>query len=251
MGTNHKLTGKASFEYLKTAWDMLQTNNGDCLVTAPISKTAWNIVGITYTGHTEALAEFSGEKTYMLMAAGDLRVLLVTTHVPLKNIWDYLTAEHLFSSTRATINFVSRFFGIKNVRIGFCGLNPHAGESGNIGNEEKTIITPVIEQLQKNGFLASGPFPPDSIFKTAIQDHPFDLIVSLYHDQALVVLKSFFSEKLVNITVNASGWIRTSPGHGTAFDIAWQNRADASSMKEAIKTAVLMAKRKHGYTVNN
>ncbi|MGC8805873.1 MAG: 4-hydroxythreonine-4-phosphate dehydrogenase PdxA, partial [Candidatus Ratteibacteria bacterium] len=240
VGINHKTAGKASFKYLETAWHMLQKNEGDCLVTAPISKTSWNLAGITYTGHTEALAAFSGEQTYMLMIAEALRVLLATTHIPLKNIWNYLSVEHLFLSTRTTANFVSKFFGIKNVRIGFCGLNPHAGESGNIGDEEKIIITPAIEKLIRDGFSVSGPFPADSIFKIAIKEHLFDLIISMYHDQALVVLKSFFSEKLVNVTVNNSGWIRTSPGHGTAFDIAWKNIADASSMKEAIKIALLM-----------
>jgi len=201
VGINDRITGEASFKYLQTAWHMLQKNDGDCLVTAPISKASWHLAGITYTGHTEALSAFSGEQTYMLMIADTLRVLLATTHIPLKNIWNYLNVEHLFLSTRTTANFVSKFFGIKNIRIGFCGLNPHAGEAGNFGDEEKIIITPAIEKLTRDGFLVSGPFPSDSIFKFAIKDHLFDLIVSLYHDQALVVLKVFF---LKNLSISLS-----------------------------------------------
>lgn len=239
-GKNSTLTGRASFEYLKKAWNLLQNDTGNCLITAPISKTAWNKAGIKFKGHTEVLSYFSKEKTYMLMVAGKLKVLLATVHIPLRKIWHYLTQKELFLSAKTTAEFVSKFFGIKDVRIGFCGINPHAGESGNIGTEEIIIIKPVIEQLKKYGFNASGPYPADTIFRNP----DFDFIVSMYHDQALPVLKSLFFERLVNITVNSSGWIRTSPGHGTAFDIAWKNKADASAMKQAIKTAVRMVKRK-------
>lgn len=239
-GKNSILTGRASFEYLKKAWCLLQKNTGDCLVTAPISKTAWNKAGINFKGHTQALSYFSKEKTYMLMVAGKMRVLLATVHIPLKKIWHYLNKKELFLSTKTTVDFVSKFFGIKSVKVGFCGINPHAGESGNIGSEEITIIKPVIEELKKLGIDASGPYPADTIFRNP----EFELIVSMYHDQSLPVLKSIFFEKLVNITVNPSGWIRTSPGHGTAFDIAWKNKADSSAMKQAIKIALRMAKRK-------
>ncbi len=243
-----KLSGSASFEYLKTAWDMLKKNLGDCLVTGPISKTAWNIAGIPYKGHTDALSDISGEKTSMLMTAGKLRVLLATAHIPMKKIWKYLTPEYLFSCTKMTVEFIEKFFAIKNIKIGFCGLNPHAGEAGSLGTEEDTIIGPAIEKLKSFGFCASGPYPADSIFRTSLVHNSFDLIVSLYHDQALIVLKTLFFDKLVNITVNTSGWIRTSPGHGTAFDIAWKNMADPSSMEEAIKIAAEMARRKqNGY----
>lgn len=245
---DNKISGAASFEYLKIAWVMLKKNLGDCLVTGPISKTAWNLAGISYKGHTDALSGFSGEKTNMLMTAGGLRVLLATTHIPMRDLWKYLTVQYLFSCTKQTANFVKKFFGIENVRIGFCGLNPHAGEAGNLGKEETNIIKPVVEKLKSSRFCVSGPYPADSIFRNALVNNSFDLVVSLYHDQALVVLKTLFFEKLVNITVNPSGWIRTSPGHGTGFDIAWKNRANPSSMEEAIKTAVEMAKRKkNGY----
>lgn len=243
-----KVSGAASFEYLKTAWIMLKKNLGDCLVTGPISKTAWNLARISYKGHTDALSVMSGEKTSMLMTAGNLRVLLATTHIPMKDIWKYLTMPYLLSCTKQTAKFVKRFFGIENVRIGFCGLNPHAGEAGNLGKEEKNIIKPVIEKLKISRFCVSGPYPADSIFRNAIVNNSFDLVVSMYHDQALIVLKTLFFEKLVNVTVNTSGWIRTSPGHGTAFDIAWKNKANPSSMEEAIRTAAEMAKRKqNGY----
>ncbi|MCM8764441.1 MAG: 4-hydroxythreonine-4-phosphate dehydrogenase PdxA [Candidatus Omnitrophica bacterium] len=243
-GRASALTGRASFAYLKEVWRLLQKNKGDCIITAPISKTAWNLSGISYHGHTEALSAFSKEKTYMLMAAGKICVLLATVHIPMKRIWHYLSRRNLYSATKITSEYITRFFGIRNVRIAFCGFNPHAGESETLGKEEKTIIAPVIEELSRIGFNVSGPYPADSIFRNAIKKDGIDLIVSMYHDQALPVLKTLFFEKLVNITINATGWIRTSPGHGTAFDIAWKNKACASAMKEAIKTAVKMAERK-------
>lgn len=241
-GINHHLTGMASFKYFEKAWQLLSNQYADCLVTAPISKTAWKLAGIHYSGHTDALSSFSGEKTYMLMSTKNLKVLLATVHIPMRDIWKHLTVEHLFLSTKITSEFITKFFKIKNMSIGFCGLNPHAGESGTMGDEENNIIIPAMEKLRQNGFSVSGPFPADAIFRKNISDKDFDLIVSLYHDQAMIVLKTMFFEELVNITVNASGWIRTSPGHGTAFDIAWTGKADVLPMKEAILTAIKMAK---------
>ncbi len=243
-GKDDPLTGKASYEYLRKAWQLLENKKGDCLVTAPISKKAWNMAGIPFNGHTEALSFFSKEKTYMLMVAKNIRVLLSTVHVPLRRIWHILDQDHLFHSAKITAEYVEKFFGIKNIRIGFCGLNPHAGESGTLGKEEEEIIIPVIEKFKDSGINASGPYPADAIFKLAIEKNEFDLIVSMYHDQALPVLKTLFFEKLVNITVNSSGWIRTSPGHGTGFDIAGKNKANPSSMKQAILTAINLARRK-------
>lgn len=243
-GKDNAMTGKASFEYLYEAWKLLQKGKGDCLITAPISKKAWNCAGIPFTGHTQALSAFSGEKTFMLMSAEKPKVLLATMHIPLKEIWKHLTRKSLFLSTRTTAEFLMKFNKTKNMPILFCGLNPHAGESGLLGEEEKKIIKPVIEKLVKSGFNATGPYPADSIFRSVITKNDFCLIVSMYHDQVLPVLKTSFFERLVNITVNKSGWIRTSPGHGTAFDIAWKNKADACPMKNAIITAVEMAKRK-------
>lgn len=242
--SDNALTGRASFIYLQEGWNMLAQNKGDCLITAPISKKAWELAGIPYSGHTNALSFFSKEKTFMLMVAREIRVLLATVHIPMKEIWQHLTEENLFLSTKITAEFVTKFFGISRCRIAFCGLNPHAGESGVLGVEEKQIIKPVIKKLRRYGFQTSGPYPADSIFKNIIADNNFDLIVSMYHDQALPVLKTLFFEELVNITVNQSGWIRTSPGHGTAFDIAWKNKANILPMKQAIKTAVEMAKKK-------
>ena len=245
---DNKISGRASFTYLELAWQLLKKHVGDCIVTAPISKKAWNLANIPYKGHTDALSDMSGEKTYMLMNAENLQVLLATTHIPLKQIWKYLTAEYLFSCTKLTVEFLEKFFETDDIKIGFCGLNPHAGETGTIGTEENTIIRPVVEKLIASNFHASGPYPADSIFRNALSHHLFNLIVSLYHDQALIVLKTLFFEKHVNITVNASGWIRTSPAHGTAFDIAWKNMADFSSMQQAIKIAAAMARKKqHGY----
>ncbi|MCM8817059.1 MAG: 4-hydroxythreonine-4-phosphate dehydrogenase PdxA [Candidatus Omnitrophica bacterium] len=243
-GKDNPLAGKASFSYLCEAWRLLCQGKGDCLITAPISKKAWSMAGIPYSGHTEALSSFSQEKTYMLMSAEKLNILLFTTHIPMKEIWQYLTKKNLFLSSITTAEFLARFYGKKDLKIAFCGLNPHAGESGLLGTEEKKIIEPVIAKIEKSGFNASGPYPADSVFRQVFSQNNFYLLISLYHDQLLPTLKTLFFEKLVNITVNKSGWIRTSPGHGTAFDIAGKNIADACPMENAIIKAVEMANRK-------
>jgi len=227
--------GRASFSYFTRAWELLGEGTAACLVTAPISKAAWHMAGITFPGHTEALKQFTGEKVEMLMAAGRLRVLLATTHIPLRDLWTHLGTERLVEASLAAAAFIARYYG-SPVRLGFCGLNPHAGESGTMGSEEDDIIRPAVRILAERGVRAEGPFPADAIFHAALAEKRFSCIVALYHDQGMIPLKTFFSRSLVNISTSLE-WIRTSPGHGTAFDIAHTGAADPSSMIEAIRTA--------------
>ncbi|MCL5674744.1 MAG: 4-hydroxythreonine-4-phosphate dehydrogenase PdxA [Candidatus Omnitrophica bacterium] len=240
-GKDNRLSGKASYEYFNLGWDMLKEKKISCLVTAPVSKASWQMAGIKFQGHTEALKYFSGENVEMLMVAGRLKVLLITTHVPLKKIWDIISMDRIYDSTIKTVLFLRKFFTGSKERLGLCGLNPHAGESGYLGNEEKEILTPAIKKLEGAGMHVEGPLPSDVIFRNAIKNKCFDLIIALYHDQALIPLKTFFFDKLVNVSVSLN-WLRTSPGHGTGYDIAYKGRANPSSMIEAIKLAVKLSK---------
>lgn len=234
------VTGKASFEYFKLGWTLLNEGKVSSLVTAPISKAAWHLAGIQFSGHTEALKEFSGEKVQMLMVTSRLRVLLVTTHLPLRKIWTQLSTDKIAGSVQAAVKFIRKFFPAEKERIGFCSINPHAGESGYMGREETDIIIPAIRILGKKGIRAEGPYPADTLFWKALNEKPFDLIVAFYHDQALIPLKTFFFRELVNVSTSLN-WIRTSPGHGTAYEIAYTGRADESSMVEAARLAVTLS----------
>jgi 4-hydroxythreonine-4-phosphate dehydrogenase len=234
-GQHSKEYGLASFSYFLQAWELLQEKKVSALVTAPISKTAWHKAGIYFPGHTEAIKVFTGEKTEMLMATKKLRVLLATTHIPLQHLWKHLTSRRLVEAALSATAFCTQYYS-PPVRIGVCGLNPHAGESNTMGSEETDIILPAIETLQKKGINAEGPFPSDTLFHSALSNPRFTFILALYHDQGMIPLKTFFSRSLVNISTSLQ-WIRTSPGHGTAFDIAHKGLADPSSMIEAIRTA--------------
>ncbi|MCL5409007.1 MAG: 4-hydroxythreonine-4-phosphate dehydrogenase PdxA [Candidatus Omnitrophica bacterium] len=242
IGQDNPLSGTASYEYFKLGWDLLKKNKITGLMTAPISKTAWQMAGINFKGHTDALKTFSGQDVEMLMVAGEIRVLLVSTHVPLKKIWDVISIDRIYNSTIKTVQFLRKVFIIGKENVGMCGLNPHAGESGYLGSEENEILIPAINKLKENGVNIEGPFPSDAIFRKSIQDKHFDLIVALYHDQALIPLKTFFFNKLVNVSANLN-WCRTSPGHGTGYDIAYQNKANPSSTIEAIKLVVKISKK--------
>ncbi len=244
IGKDDRFSGKASYEYFKLGWNLLEEKKIACLITAPISKASWQMAGIKFQGHTEALKSFSGEDVEMLMIAEKLKVLLVTTHIPLKKIWDVLSTDKIYNSTMKTVQFLRKFF-TNTITVGVCGLNPHAGESGYLGDEEKKILAPAIKKLKDSGIHVEGIFPSDIIFKKALNENCFDLIIALYHDQALIPLKTFFFDRLVNVSVSLN-WIRTSPGHGTGYDIAYKNKADPSSTIEAIILAVNLSKKTNG-----
>lgn len=235
-GKDSTLCGKASFLYVEKAIHLWKEKVIDGLVTLPISKKAWHLAGFCYSGHTELLAErLNCKRVAMVMVAGNIRVLLTTTHIPLKDVSKRLSVPLLVEKVTIGYKFLKNL-GIKSPVMGISALNPHSGESGMLGIEEKEIIEPAIKILRKIGINCDGPFPADAIFKRAVEGG-LDMVVAMYHDQGMIPLKTFYSDKLVNCTAGLK-MVRTSPGHGTAFDIAYKGKADPSSFVEAYKLAV-------------
>jgi len=228
--------GKACVNYIKRAVELALSKQVGGIVTAPISKEALKMAGVTWPGHTEMLAELTDTKDYaMMLVGGPLRVILVTIHTALKNVPDLITKQRIKKTIRLA-KMACDMLRIKKPRIAVAGLNPHAGEAGIFGDEELKKIIPAIREAGKEGIHVSGPFPPDTIFHRAYQGE-VDIIVCMYHDQGLIPLKMIAFDKGVNVTVGLP-FVRTSPDHGTAYDIAWKGIADPSSMIEAIKLAV-------------
>lgn len=227
--------GKACADYIKKAVELADKKQVDAIVTAPISKKALRMAGLQWPGHTELLAELTGTKNYaMMLVGGLLRVILVTIHTSLRSVPDLITKDNVLK----TIHLAKKacdMMGIYNPRIAVAGLNPHAGESGIFGDEENKEIKPAIDEAVKQGIPAEGPFPPDVVFYKAYKGE-IDIIVCMYHDQGLIPLKMISFDEGVNITVGLPV-IRTSPDHGTAYDIAWKGKANPSSIVEAIKLA--------------
>lgn len=227
--------GRACVEYIKKATELASLGIVDAIVTAPISKESLKMAGFTWPGHTEMLAEFTQTKNYaMMLCGGPLRVILATTHAAMRNIPELITKERVFK-TIILANMACKMMGIENPKIGVSGLNPHAGESGIFGEEEIDHITPAIVDAVHEGITVSGPYPADTLFWKAYNCE-YDIVVCMYHDQGLIPLKMIAFDKGVNITIGLP-IIRTSPDHGTAYDIAWKGLADPSSMIEAIKLA--------------
>ena len=211
------------------------------MVTAPLAKSVIAESGVPFTGHTEFLAELSGGKLpVMMLVAGDLRVALASTHLPLRDVPDYLTAERVEQVLRILEADLREKFGIDEPEIVVCGLNPHAGESGHLGDEEQRYITPVVERLREAGMKLRGPLPADTAFTPSAGYK--DAILAMYHDQGLPVLKYAGFGHAVNVTLGLP-IIRTSVDHGTAFDIAGQGKADAGSLLAAVTLAAELAGR--------
>lgn len=222
--------------------------DAEAVVTSPTSKEAMNLAGYKVPGQTELLASLSyARDVAMMLCAGSFRVGLATIHLPLCDVADTLTQALLIRRIETLRLSLMQDFAIPRPRIAVLGLNPHAGERGLIGNEEQTLITPVIRRLARKGRTLNGPFPADGFFATKAHQH-YDLVLAMYHDQGLIPLKM----EGFNIGVNFSAGlpiVRTSPDHGTAFDIAGNNIADPSSMIEAIKLAAFISRnrRKHNH----
>jgi len=232
--------GDLSVQCILRGINLAMSGHIEAMVTAPICKEAIHSAGYGYPGHTEILKTFSGVKrVVMLMAGGKLRVSFVTTHVALRDVPQLITIEDVFETITITNDNLKQFFGLNKPRIAVCGLNPHAGEEGIFGSEEKKIITPAIEKAQKKGVQCTGPVSADTIFYKTMKGD-FDAVVAIYHDQGAIPLKLHAFETGVNITLGIP-FARTSPDHGTAYDIAGKGIADPRSMMEAIKTAVSMA----------
>jgi 4-hydroxythreonine-4-phosphate dehydrogenase len=236
-GRSHPVFGKASIEYLDKAVDIIGSGEADALVTAPINKASINAARFKgFEGHTEYLAEKTRTKSFAMMFVGkDLKITLVTRHMALRDVPKKLSQAKVLSAIELTDRYLRKFFGIQRPRIGVAGLNPHAGEGGMFGREEVLVIAPAIKRAAKHIKGITGPIPPDVIFNMAL-DGKFDAVISMYHDQALIPFKILYFDTGVNLTLGLP-FVRTSPDHGTAFDIAGKGAADPLSMIHAIKLA--------------
>lgn len=233
--------GELSVQCVIRGINLARSGHIDALVTAPICKEAIHLGGYGYPGHTEMLKIFSGaERVVMLMVGGKLRVAFVTTHIALKDVPQSITTEDVLGTIIMSNNNLKQYFGLKEPRIAVCGLNPHAGEEGIFGDEERKVIIPAVEKAKKKGILCDGPVSADTIYYKALKG-AYDVVVAIYHDQGAIPLKLHAFETGVNITLGIP-FVRTSPDHGTAYDIAGKGIANPHSMMEAIKTAVKMAK---------
>lgn len=226
---------------IKTAVRLVQTGHAGALVTGPVHKGVINDGGIPFSGHTELLAGLAAvKKVVMMLATNDLRVALVTTHLPLRDVADAITLDNVLSTIRITHQELRSRFGLRHPAIQVLGLNPHAGEGGHLGTEDELIIQKAIDQCKAEGIDTLGPVPADTAF-TPSRLKACDVVVAMYHDQGLPVLKHAGFGKAVNITLGLP-FIRTSVDHGTALEIAGRNLADPSSMYAAAITAQTMCR---------
>jgi 4-hydroxythreonine-4-phosphate dehydrogenase len=218
------------------------------IVTNPIQKSALYAAGFAHPGHTEYLAEIAGTGTppVMLLACPELRVVPVTIHEPLRQALARLTPELIIETARLTAAGLRQDFGIAAPRLAIAGLNPHAGEDGALGTEDRDIVAPAVAALRAEGIDARGPIPPDTMF-TAKARPGYDVALGLYHDQALIPIKTLDMAGGVNVTLGLS-IVRTSPDHGTALDIAGTGRADPGSLIAAIRLAAAIAANRRAAT---
>ncbi len=236
-----KSGGEASLKFCVDAIEAARAGIIDAVVTAPISKTSWKQAGIDWPGHTELLAALcKSPRKAMMFVAGPLKIALATIHEALFELRNKFTIGCVYEPIDLLNTALQEFFGIKNPHIAVAALNPHAGEDGQFGDEEQRIISPAILIAQEMGVNCSGPYPADTLFLRAGRGE-FDGVVAMYHDQGMIPVKLLAFRDAVNITIGLP-IIRTSPAHGTAFEIAGKGIADESSMKAAIKLAIDMAR---------
>ena len=224
---------------IERAVRLAQSGEASAVVTNPISKAVLYQAGFPHPGHTEFLGELTGGVPVMMLACPQLRVVPVTIHVSLRRALEGVTTAAILATARATAAALRRDFGIAAPRLAVAGLNPHAGEQGAMGTEEQDIIAPAIAALQAEGIDATGPWPPDTMFTEAARPG-YDAAICMYHDQALIPLKTLDMAGGVNVTLGLP-IIRTSPDHGTAFAIAGQGKADPASLIAALRVAAELA----------
>ncbi len=235
-----KKAGLTSMKAVEYGINCCLAKQADALVTAPISKEAIHKAGYIYPGHTEFLAEKTGaEMVTMILATDQLRVGLLTGHIPIKEVAAAINSKDIVDKIESLHISLLENFGIKNPKIAVMGLNPHAGDGGVLGSEEAEYIVPALNEIRKKGIRADGPFPADGFFGSRKQTQ-YDAILAMYHDQGLIPFKALSFGKGVNFTAGLP-IIRTSPDHGTAYDIAGQNRANSESFTAAYNLAVKMA----------
>ncbi|MCX8071899.1 MAG: 4-hydroxythreonine-4-phosphate dehydrogenase PdxA [Candidatus Binatia bacterium] len=232
--------GDTSYRAVAAAVELVRRNEAAALVTAPIAKAHWAAAGYDVPGHTELLAQLAGNvPVRMMMAGARLRVVLMTTHVPLAEVPRRLDRDIVEATIRITHRALQQQFGLPSPRLALAGLNPHAGEGGLFGREDEEILRPAVARAQRRGIKIAGPLPADTVFFQAYHG-AYDAVLCPYHDQALAPFKLVHFHDGVNVTLGLP-FIRTSPDHGTAFDIAGQNRADPRSMAAALLLAAELA----------
>ena len=243
-GHPDKANAQAVIASIERATKLTLAGEAGAVVTNPINKAALYDAGFAYPGHTEFLAALTGAagRQIMMLASPQLRVVPVTVHASLRQSIGMLTTEAIVLAARTTAEALRRDFGIERPRLAMAGLNPHAGEQGALGDEEDTIIGPAIAALRTAGIDVSGPWPPDTMF-TASARQRYDAAICMYHDQALIPLKTLDMQHGVNVTLGLP-IVRASPDHGTAYDIAGQGIADPSSLLAAIELAAALARRR-------
>jgi 4-hydroxythreonine-4-phosphate dehydrogenase len=235
-GKPDAITGKAMVSYIEEAVRLINDGILKGMVTCPITKSALKMAGYDYPGHTEMLAELCRSDGYAMMMAGQrLRVTLVTIHVGLDQVSGLLSPEKIAGLISLTSLTLQKDFGIENPRLAVAGLNPHAGEGGMFGDEEKRLIMPALSEARTSGCLVEGPFPPDTVFNKAVGGD-YDAVVCMYHDQGLIPFKLLHFEDGVNVTMGLP-IVRTSVDHGTAYDIVGQGVASPASLAAAFDLA--------------
>ena len=249
--------GRTQWAQLTEATQAAAEGHVDALVTAPINKETIQKAGFSFPGHTDYLAQRAGTEAAMMFVGPSLRVVLATVHLPLRDVAEVLTAEKLTAVLRLALRSLAFDFGLRGPRVAVAGLNPHAGEGGLLGDEEQRVLLPAMDACRQilassllpeaplgEGPTLHGPFPADTVFRQA-QLGRYDAVVAMYHDQALIPVKLLEFEHTVNVTIGLP-YVRTSPAHGTAADIAWTGKASSVSMRAALDLAVSVAGRRLG-----
>jgi 4-hydroxythreonine-4-phosphate dehydrogenase len=243
-GKPGKKCGEAMVKYVEEAVKWARNGKLDAITTCPINKQAINVAGYAFAGHTELLAHMVQASSAAMMFLGlRWKVVLVTTHLPLKEVSNWITSDRILSTIRSTDEGLKKYFRIIRPRIAVLSLNPHSGEEGLFGEEEKREIIPAITLARSQGVEVEGPFPADSFFNLSTPT-PFDAVISMYHDQGLIPIKMSDFKEAVNFTLGLP-FIRTSVGHGTAYDIAGKGLADPTNLIKAILTASNLSKLAH------
>ena len=236
-GTKDKNIGKHAIISLKAATSDLKQGHVDVIVTAPINKDSIQSDDFNFPGHTDYLDNQIEGSALMLMVSGNLRIGLLTDHIPVSKISESITKELVENKINTIHKTLVEDFNISKPKIAILGINPHSGDDGVIGSEEKTVLTPTVERMRENNILAFGPYSADSFFGSG-EHEPFDAVIAAYHDQGLIPFKTLSFGQGVNFTAGLEK-IRTSPDHGTAYSIAGKGIADETSFKEAVFLAIL------------
>ncbi len=240
-GKPTKECGEAMARYIEEAVSWVQRGRVDAITTCPINKRAINEAGYPFPGHTEFLAHLTGVPRVAMMFVGSKwKVVLVTTHLPLKEVSKWIKSEFILKTIQMTEEGLKRYFGLSRPNIAVLGLNPHCGEEGLLGEEEEKEILPAIQEANSLGIRVEGPFPADSFFNLSSHSN-FDAVISMYHDQGLIPVKMVDFKEVVNLTLGLP-FIRTSVGHGTAYEIAGKGVADPTNLLKAVVFASNLSK---------